>query len=70
MLYDSFVEHRGIEHHGFKDRYAMYYEFETRGVFSGYTAQHFGPSSAEHMKAFRAFVDPELREWVKRAQAV
>lgn len=31
-------------------RYAMYYEFETRGVFSGYTASHFGPSSAKHMK--------------------
>jgi len=65
VLYDSFCEHRGIEHHGSKDRYAMYYEFETRGVFSGYTASHFGPSSAEHMKAFRNFVDPELRAWVK-----
>jgi hypothetical protein len=31
-------------------RYAMYYEFETRGVFSGYTASHFGPSSGDHMK--------------------
>eukprot|EP00439_Symbiodinium_sp_Y106_P014845 s4171_g2.t1 len=30
VLYDSFCEHRGIEHHGNKDRYAMYYEFETR----------------------------------------
>lgn len=28
----------------------MYYEFETRGVFSGYTASHFGPSSGDHMK--------------------
>lgn len=66
VLYDSFCEHRGIEHHGTKDRYAMYYEFETRGVFSGYTASHFGPSSGDHMKAFRAFVDPELRKWVER----
>eukprot|EP00435_Cladocopium_sp_Y103_P012901 s836_g3.t1 len=66
VLYDSFCEHRGIEHHGNRDRYAMYYEFETRGVFSGYTASHFGPSSGDHMKAFRAFVDPELRKWVER----
>merc|ERR1712217_688412 len=45
VLYDSFVEHRGIENHTPKDRYAMYFEFETRGVFSGYTTTHFGPES-------------------------
>ncbi|CAJ1397993.1 unnamed protein product [Effrenium voratum] len=66
VLYDSFCEHRGIEHHGHRDRYAMYYEFETRGVFSGYTATHFGPESESHMQAFRGFVDPELRAWVGR----
>eukprot|EP00438_Fugacium_kawagutii_P028108 Skav224953 [mRNA] locus=scaffold1186:122876:133880:+ [translate_table: standard] len=69
VLYDSFCEHRGIEHHGNKDRrsraiptvrYAMYYEFETRGVFSGYTANHFGPSSAKHMKDRNAAVGEEL----------
>ncbi|CAE7544340.1 PORA, partial [Symbiodinium microadriaticum] len=69
VLYDSFCEHRGIEHHGNKDRYAVYYEFETRGVFSGYTAAHFGPESEAHMRAFRDFVDPALRGWVQRVGA-
>jgi len=68
VLYDSFCEHRGIEHHGTKDRYAMYYEFETRGVYSGYTATHFGPSSGAHMAAFRAAVDEPLRRWVERVE--
>lgn len=65
VLYDSFCEHRGIEHQGTKDRYAMYFEFETRGVYSGYTATHFGPRSGSHMMAFRAAVDPELRKLVE-----
>lgn len=64
VLYDSFCEHRGIEHHGREDRYALYYEFETRGVYSGYTATHFGPQSGLHMEAFRMAVDTELRKWV------
>ena len=38
-------------------RYAMYYEFETRGVFSGYTAAHFGPESEAHMRV----ATPELQ---------
>lgn len=68
VLYDSFCEHRGIENHGSRDRYAIYYEFETRGVFSGYTASHFGPQSAFHMEAFRLAVDPALRHWVRQHQ--
>lgn len=64
VLYDSFCEHRGIENHCDQTRYALYYEFETRGVFSGYTTTHFGPSSMEHTRAFRAAVDPDLRQWV------
>ena len=45
-------------------RYAMYYEFETRGVFSGYTASHFGPGSAEHMKVWtRIFGDVPPIRW-------
>jgi len=70
VLYDSFVEHHGIENHSPRDRYAMYYEFETRGVFSGYTAGHFGPQSGAHTLAFRLAVDPELRRWVQRVEAV
>jgi len=69
VLYDSFCEHHGIENHCAYDRYAMYYEFETRGVFSGYTASHFGPQSSAHMMAFRAFVDADLRQWVNHIQA-
>lgn len=64
VLYDSFCEHRGIEHHGTTDRYAMYYEFETRGVYSGYTSHHFGPKSMAQTLAFRSDVDPALRQWV------
>lgn len=67
VLYDSFVEHRGLEHHGEKDRYAMYYEFETRGLFGGYTDEHFGAQAGAHTHAFRLAVDPELRRWVERA---
>lgn len=68
VLYDSFCEHHGIENHCSRDRYAMYYEFETRGVFSGYTHSHFGPQSGSHMMAFRAFVDDDLRQWVNHVQ--
>lgn len=68
VMYDSFCEHRGIENHASHDRYAMYYEFETRGVFSGYTATHFGPESGNHMRAFREEVDPDLRRWVHRVE--
>eukprot|EP00929_Paragymnodinium_shiwhaense_P062911 TRINITY_DN31439_c0_g1_i2.p1 TRINITY_DN31439_c0_g1~~TRINITY_DN31439_c0_g1_i2.p1 ORF type:complete len:436 (+),score=68.50 TRINITY_DN31439_c0_g1_i2:64-1308(+) len=64
VLYDSFVEHRGTENHGPRDRYAMYYEFETRGMFGGYTDDHFGEKAVEHTHLFRQFVDPELRRRV------
>jgi len=64
VLYDSFVEHRGIENHTPRSRYAMYYEFETRGIFSGYTDQHFGEQAAAHTLAFRQSVDPALRRLV------
>mmetsp|Transcript_10038 Transcript_10038/g.22502 ORF Transcript_10038/g.22502 Transcript_10038/m.22502 type:complete len:300 (+) Transcript_10038:403-1302(+) len=64
VLYDSFVEHHGIENHSPRNRYAMYYEFETRGIFSGYTDDHFGKKAFSHTLAFRRAVDPELRRWV------
>lgn len=64
VLYDSFLEHHGIENDSPRDRYAMYYEFETRGIFSGYTDEHFGTQAAAHTFAFRNAVDPELRRWV------
>eukprot|EP00930_Biecheleria_cincta_P050075 TRINITY_DN35255_c0_g1_i1.p1 TRINITY_DN35255_c0_g1~~TRINITY_DN35255_c0_g1_i1.p1 ORF type:complete len:484 (+),score=45.08 TRINITY_DN35255_c0_g1_i1:326-1777(+) len=66
VVYDSFSEHRGIENHGSRDRYAIYYYLETRGVFSGYTDTHFGAEVGNHMRAFRAQVDPDLRRWVDR----
>lgn len=66
VLYDSFCEHHGIENHGDRDRYAMYYEFETRGIFSGYTDEHFGDQAAAHTYAFRMAVDPELRRKVEQ----
>jgi len=64
VLYDSFTEHHGIENHSPQDRLAMYYEFETRGVFGGYTDIHFGEKAAMHTLAFRSAVDPDLRRWV------
>jgi len=64
VLYDSFVEHRGTENHGVRDRYAMYYEFETRGMFGGYTDDHFGDKAVMHTHLFRRFVDPDLRRRV------
>jgi len=66
VLYDSFVEHRGTENHTDRDRYAMYYEFEPRGMFGGYEEDHFGPQAAAHTYGFRAAVDPSLRAWVDR----
>jgi len=65
VLYDSFVEHHGIENHTDRDRYAMYYEFETRGIFSGYTDEHFGQEAIRHTHSFRAAIDPELRRRVE-----
>lgn len=62
VLYDSFLEHRGIENDTPRNRYAMYYEFETRGVFGGYPDSHFGQKAESHTHAFRRHVDPPLRE--------
>ena len=47
MLYDSFVDHRAVEHHGMEDRYVLYYEFETRGIFTGYVDGHFGAEASK-----------------------
>ena len=47
MLYDSFVDHRAVEHHGTEDRYVLYYEFETRGIFTGYVDGHFGKEASK-----------------------
>lgn len=68
VMYDSFTEHRGLENHTAAARYALYYEFETRGLFSGYTDSHFGPETALHTTAFRRLVDPELRRRVRQLQ--
>lgn len=64
LLYDSFVEHRGLENTTPRDRYAMYYEFETRGIFGGYSDEHFGDEAVAHTLSFRQFVDPPLRQRV------
>lgn len=67
MLYDSFVEHRAMEHHLPKDRYVLYYEFETRGIFTGYVEGHFGTEAARSEYEFRRAVDPILRRHVADA---
>lgn len=68
VVYDSFSEHRGIENHASRDRYAVYHYLETRGVFSGYTDTHFGSEVGNHMRAFRAEVNPDLRRLVDRKE--
>lgn len=65
VLYDSFCEHHGIENHTARERYAMYWEFETRGIFGGYYDGHFGEEAVRHTHAFRAHVDPLLRDKVQ-----
>ena len=64
MLYDSFVDHRAIEHRGHEDRYVLYYEFETRGIFTGYVDGHFGQEATQSEHDFRDVVDPVLRQYV------
>jgi len=64
MLYDSFVDHRAVEHHGTEDRYVLYYEFETRGIFTGYVDGHFGKEASKSEHDFREVVDPVLRSYV------
>merc|ERR1719162_884758 len=53
MLYDSFVDHRAMENHVGKDRYVLYYEFETRGIFTGYVDGHFGKEAGHSEDDFR-----------------
>ncbi|CAJ1448619.1 unnamed protein product [Effrenium voratum] len=67
MLYDSFVDHRAVEHQGTEDRYVLYYEFETRGIFTGYVEGHFGAEATKSERDFRAVVDPTLRRYVAEA---
>lgn len=64
VLYDSFTEHRAIENTTPRHRYALYAEFETRGIFTGYGREHFGDLGAAHLEGFRRAVDPALRRWV------
>eukprot|EP00438_Fugacium_kawagutii_P013122 Skav209593 [mRNA] locus=scaffold1607:213696:218324:- [translate_table: standard] len=80
MLYDSFVDHRAVEHRGEQDRrgevemkmYVLYYEFETRGIFTGYVDGHFGQQATQseawlkyaQEHDFRQVVDPILRRYV------
>eukprot|EP00927_Polykrikos_kofoidii_P067751 TRINITY_DN6319_c0_g1_i2.p1 TRINITY_DN6319_c0_g1~~TRINITY_DN6319_c0_g1_i2.p1 ORF type:complete len:460 (+),score=63.04 TRINITY_DN6319_c0_g1_i2:199-1380(+) len=66
VLYDSFTDHRGIENQTAKTRYALYAEFETRGIFTGYASDHFGSRGGASMEAFRRHVDPSLRRWVDK----
>mmetsp|Transcript_24671 Transcript_24671/g.55612 ORF Transcript_24671/g.55612 Transcript_24671/m.55612 type:complete len:412 (-) Transcript_24671:10-1245(-) len=68
MLYDSFVDHRAVEHHGNADRYVLYYEFETRGIFTGYVDGHFGAEASKSEHDFRQVIDPILRRHVETAQ--
>lgn len=68
MLYDSFVDHRAVEHHGTEDRYVLYYEFETRGIFTGYVDGHFGKEASKSEHDFREVVDPVLRSYVAQLQ--
>ncbi|CAE7655724.1 unnamed protein product [Symbiodinium pilosum] len=68
MLYDSFVDHRAVEHHGMEDRYVLYYEFETRGIFTGYVDGHFGAEASKSEHDFREVVDPVLRRYVAELQ--
>lgn len=64
MLYDSFVDHRAMENHLATDRYVLYYEFETRGIFTGYVEGHFGEMARKSEWDFRQMVDPVLRRHV------
>eukprot|EP00435_Cladocopium_sp_Y103_P057557 s753_g19.t2 len=68
MLYDSFVDHRAVEHRGQQDRFVLYYEFETRGIFTGYVDGHFGQQATQSEHDFRQVVDPILRRYVAKAQ--
>merc|ERR1712083_612288 len=52
-LYDSFIDHRAIENHLAADRYVLYYEFETRGIFTGYVEGHFGEVGSKSESDFR-----------------
>eukprot|EP00930_Biecheleria_cincta_P062014 TRINITY_DN47530_c0_g1_i1.p1 TRINITY_DN47530_c0_g1~~TRINITY_DN47530_c0_g1_i1.p1 ORF type:complete len:420 (-),score=51.57 TRINITY_DN47530_c0_g1_i1:32-1291(-) len=65
MLYDSFVDHRAVENHLPRDRYVLYYEFETRGIFTGYVDGHFGRGASESEADFRRVCDPVLRRHVE-----
>eukprot|EP00929_Paragymnodinium_shiwhaense_P076024 TRINITY_DN38994_c0_g1_i1.p1 TRINITY_DN38994_c0_g1~~TRINITY_DN38994_c0_g1_i1.p1 ORF type:complete len:476 (+),score=62.28 TRINITY_DN38994_c0_g1_i1:57-1484(+) len=68
MLYDSFTDHRAMENMSPHDRYALYYEFETRGIFTGYVQGHFGEAATECELDFRKYVDPTLRQYVAEAK--
>lgn len=50
-----------------QDRYVLYYEFETRGIFTGYVEGHFGAEATKSERDFRAVVDPTLRRYVAEA---
>merc|ERR1719198_380677 len=69
MLYDSFVDHRAIENDLSSDRYVLYYEFETRGIFTGYVDDHFGKQATQWEADFRNVVDPILRRHVAEASS-
>jgi len=67
FVYDSFIDHRAVENHLPQDRYVLYYEFETRGIFTGYVDDHFGETARLWEADFRRMVDPILRRYVAAA---
>lgn len=62
VLYDSFLEHRGLENEGSDPRSALFAWFRVPGVYSGHTQENFGPRGLRLTDRFRQHVGEKLRE--------
>jgi len=69
VLYDSFLEHRGLENVSSAPRSALFAWFRVPGVYSGHTQENFGPDGLWLTDAFRRHIGERLDEAEARERA-
>mmetsp|Transcript_150024 Transcript_150024/g.273084 ORF Transcript_150024/g.273084 Transcript_150024/m.273084 type:complete len:865 (+) Transcript_150024:69-2663(+) len=60
ILYDSFVEHHGLEHGRSEDRYALFAWFRVPGVYSGHSDENFGEIGLKTTVEWRKYIGEKL----------
>lgn len=65
ILYDSFLEHRGLENESSAPRAALFAWFRVPGVYSGHTQENFGEPGLRLTDLFRGYIGESLSKAVE-----